>query len=567
MPTPKLRWLIDEGFDFPEVTDYPAWRIQEAGSRTVYRHELAAEAGNDPTENITIHRVRFSDDGTKLLVIYDLSNVAQEFVGVVYDLGTSLASSGNIGDAIETLNASNINEAHSGDYSTFDWVDCRVDNNGDLYVHQVNAVGSPAIFDPVWIGFKMDPDIPWGGSVSGGDVPIQLIVLMDSRGPMTDTKTLRIDFNCNTNPPGTELAFNPNEAWWSASPNPSSGGTLGGFYPSGQYIEADITIDRTALSNGSYHDAAEDLTVLTVPGGCGTTAMKQRIMPDDTEIDALSDAGDVTTNPLKGIQLVVVTPTSENWLIKKQVVGGSLVLQSQQPLATSLYPSAASFSDNVLMDAARSLISVNSPPIPLTGVHCPAVIDLSVGLAGQIIDQNLEAALVLEGDRAWTNTDTVSAKMMRAREVFDVPANDYTDWHAVLVRAIAGELKILRFTNTVDNLIPEMQDQWSQNTSIVPHVLLTDSQNGYMVGWSADPTVRVVGPGADETELTVAELPGVLNISPGEGDPTIVRTLETDIEITYSGGPRPAILAMGLMSASTPVVTGTRIRCFVAGER
>ncbi len=538
-----LRFLIDESYNYDPEATFPAIRVQEAGSRSVYRLILDDQG----TQGFGIAPIltRFSPDATKMVIVWDLPDDTK-YIARVYDLGTTLASSGSIGDDIFTLDAPVLNERLSDDYSagSFSWVDCWVNDDGDFWVLEAATVGAPDIFDPQWIGYSLGENTLWGGNIGGGDIPTQLIVLMDSRGVLTTSKTFEIDVNCPDTPASSSLTFNPNEAWWSAAPNPGTGVAGSTLFPSGQKVGATVTVNRTGLPNGAYVDAATDLTVLSVPGGCAVSDAHGLVLPDEVVVDSLTGLG-VTTNPLQSIQVIVVTPTEENWILRKQLVGGSLTSVYEQVLATQVYPAAGANTDTVLLDAPTPLISVNGPPNPDTGVRGPVVFDLSVSLAGLAFDQNLEGTIGIAENRGWTNAGVIGVKAHRTREVFDVPANDYTDWHLSLVMSNGGTLSFPRITNTVDNLLPEMQVQWSQNTSIVPHIVLSTTTAGYMVGWSADPTVRVVGPGGDDNELTVAELPGVLNISPGEADATIVRTLDTDTVVPFGDGPRPDIQAVG----------------------
>ena len=506
VPTTGLRFMIDENFGGDPSFNIIGWRVQEAGSRAVYRH-LATDLDVSLGVVAVMGPARFSPDATKLVVLYDISpgfgappEVIDQFLVRVYDLGTTLTSASDLGDDVHLLDADVINEVYSGDNTSFDWVDVAVNNDGDLWVLEALLEPDEVLTNPIWTIYPY-ADVQgqaWFevlGDFAG--TPFQISILADPRGNLTDSRTYTLTSDCG-NP--TTIDFIPTVAWWDGIPDPLE-------------TSSEVTLDITGLAESEYEELGPVVNV-NLGSGC---------VVNDLHL-SLEGEHEGETGLLQNIHLRVDIPTREVWSLKKKTIAGALTTQSSL-LNPGIMELAISNKDTQILDAENNLIFARTQD---AGERFPAVIDLSADLSPLAVDATLSAdTQPFQEVRPGIITGTGGTyTTVAATNLSTEPADPI----ALLVQTILQTPVIYRITNSEDNLLPETK-AIDPSPSTMLHTAITADRTGYAVGGIADSAVRTVI--ADGDEVTYSELPGTLNISPGESDPEKVRAIPTNTPPAY----------------------------------
>lgn len=516
--TAGLRFMINEDYAYDPEATFPAFRVQEAGSRSVYRM-LLDDQGLQSFSLVCVGG-RFSPDATKLAAIWYLADDDTNLVRV-YDLGESLTAGTTLGDDIFELDAPVINEVESDLISTagLKWIDVVPDNDGNVKILQTTE-DADVIQDPIWFVGRRPLDV---GTV-------EIIVYFDPRGTLTSTRTFQVDTVATT--PSFTLTATPGEAWWDASPNPASSVAGTDQFAFGQHASFDITIDATALADGEYEDTSADKIVTTLPT---PISAKARILPDEEDsivVELFTNVEQI--RPLGSLKVVKRVPTLQTWSIVSKTLAGSPTVAAESPLITEVFEEMGNGSPTLgsIVDGSESIISLTNYD------QNPGFFNLStdhlIFISPDIAQFPLYAASGdTGGGGARTFNENDSGGYAMACKGIESGGGPVIP-HLFVMRRTNDELFLQTVTDDIDDLLPEEQtDEYFSDIGahLMPHMVFTGEQTGFSVGAFLDLSVRRIV--ADGDDLTVEAPPGVLNISPGEADPDRVRELDFE---TGTGG-------------------------------
>lgn len=543
----ELRFSVEETVNWDIGGNHFMFRVQDAGSDDVFRIQSETDVA-DSTQTPTPRAHRFSPNGQILAVWYAIDENQPTFkhLARVYDLGPTLTSGGAWGTYdgqaqpdVYVLDADMINEVESA--IDDNWMDISVDDDGALYILEGEEIPDEVQSEMEWHKANNNPQF----DTDSGRTSF-ITVIADPRGP--DTSQAALSFTkCCSDSTGLEVTATPVEAWWSATPSPTSGtcqaATPGAFCPD-PFIEdihncfaprratceTTITIDITGLANGTYTDDNDDHPGTDIfaynDGDPASTAICCTLEAPNGDF-----TGEVLDGSPRKITLVVEIPTREALVLKKKPVGSAITTQATMEIDDTIYTTVGGGSDpnavTKILNPAQSLIVTeytSSGSLDATFNEQVVVLNMTTGEAVFTVPRlSILDNQAPEAGAAGTQSGSRCIRPFYG-ETKDSPG---TFKEAVIVER-NDAFSLLFFTNTSTDLYPEYEDFLGSAPQQAPLIVLSDDRTGYAIGCASvfDKHVRTITAAAEADEITATALPSAVVVTPGQTETAAPRGLE-----------------------------------------